>query len=367
MKKKLRVAVLSGGKSLEHEISLISGREVVKNLDSAKYEVLPIIISRDGITWQIGDKKISNFQSKLLLRGEDAFERVDHSIGRRPRTFGGLKGHLITSEKVSEQKRLQIGTMGPKVINKVDVVFIAMHGPYGEDGTIQGLLELIDVPYTGSGVLASALGIDKISSRKLFTHAGLKVPNHLIVKKNDQLKPIWHKFKPPVFVKPHNQGSSVGTTKVSKKKHLKKALNLAFSFSPLTLVEEFIDGIEITCPILGNDRPQALPLIEIVPKKEYFDYEAKYDEKLCDEIVPARIGKSLTKKAQNTALLAYQTLGCRGFARVDMITKDNDVYVLEVNTIPGLTPVSLFPKSAASIGISYSKLLDKIVMFALQK
>ncbi|KKQ90185.1 MAG: hypothetical protein UT12_C0001G0053 [Candidatus Curtissbacteria bacterium GW2011_GWC2_38_9] len=133
---------------------------------------------------------------------------------------------------------------------------------------------------------------------------------------------------------------------------MKKALNLAFSFSPLTLVEEFIDGIEITCPILGNDRPQALPLIEIVPKKEYFDYEAKYDEKLCDEIEPA---------------LAYQTLGCRGFARVDMITKDNDVYVLEVNTIPGLTPVSLFPKSAASIGISYSKLLDKIVMFALQK
>ena len=316
MKKKIRVAVLMGGKSAEHEISLASGREVAKNLDPNKYEVLPIIISNDGISFQLNNKKYPLSQLSIV---------------------------------------------------NCQLFFIAMHGPYGEDGAIQGFLELICVPYTGSKVLASALGMDKISSRKLFTHAGLKVPNHLIVKKNDQLKPIWHKFKPPVFVKPHNQGSSVGTTKVSKKKHLKKALNLAFSFSPLTLVEEFIDGIEITCPILGNDRPQALPLIEIVPKKEYFDYEAKYDEKLCDEIVPARIGKSLTKKAQNTALLAYQTLGCRGFARVDMITKDNDVYVLEVNTIPGLNPVSLFPKSAASIGISYSKLLDKIVMFALQK
>src|SRR3989338_3720469 len=367
MKKKLRVAVLSGGKSLEHEISLISGREVVKNLDSAKYEVLPIIISRDGITWQIGDKKISNFQSKLLLRGEDAFERVDHSIGRRPRTFGGLKGHLITSEKVSEQKRLQIGTMGPKVINKVDVVFIAMHGPYGEDGTIQGLLELIDVPYTGSGVLASALGIDKISSRKLFTHAGLKVPNHQIFKKGQKQDNILRNLKFPLFIKPHNQGSSVGTSKVSKKTNLKRALDIAFSFSHLVLVEEFIDGTEITCPILGNNHPFALPLVEIVPKTAYFDYQAKYDEKLFDEIVPARINKSLAKKAHEVAISAYQTLGCRGFGRVDMIAKGNDVYVLEVNTIPGLTPVSLFPKSAASIGISYPELLDKIITFALQK
>src|SRR3989339_1381856 len=200
MKKRITVTVLMGGKSAEHEISLISGREVVKNLNFKKYNVLPIVISRNGITWQIGERA-------AFLLDSPAKRRVK---GKKPKV-----GKLIKTDHVSIIKN-----------HKVDVVFIAMHGPNGEDGTIQGFLELIGVPYTGSKVLASALGMDKISSRKLFTHAGLKVPNHLIVKKNDQLKPIWHKFKPPVFVKPHNQGSSVGTTKVSKKKHLKKALNL---------------------------------------------------------------------------------------------------------------------------------------------
>src|SRR3989304_306815 len=310
MKKKIRVAVLMGGKSAEHEISLASGREVAKNLDPNKYEVLPIIISNDGISFQLNNKKYPLSQLSIV---------------------------------------------------NCQLFFIAMHGPYGDGGAIQGFLELICVPYTGSGILASALGMDKISSRKLFTHVGLKVPNHLVLTKSDHHRVVWQKFRPPVFVKPHNQGSSVGTTKVKKKKDLKKALDLAFDFSHLALLEEFINGIEITCPILGNDHPKALPLVEIVPKKSYFDYEAKYDEKLCDEIVPARIGKSLTKKAQEAALNAYQVLGCRGFGRVDMIAKGNDVYVLEVNTIPGLTPVSLFPKSAASIGISSHKLLHKIL------
>src|SRR3989338_9825360 len=316
MKKKIRVAVLMGGKSAEHEISLASGREVAKNLDPNKYEVLPIIISNDGISFQLNNKKYPLSQLSIV---------------------------------------------------NCQLFFIAMHGPYGEDGAIQGFLELICVPYTGSKVLASALGMDKISSRKLFTHAGLKVPNHQIFKKGQKKDNILRNLKFPLFVKPHNQGSSVGTSKVSKKTNLKKALDIAFSFSHLVLVEEFIDGTEITCPILGNNHPFALPLVEIVPKTAYFDYQAKYDEKLCDEIVPARINKSLAKKAHEVAISAYQTLGCRGFGRVDMIAKGNDVYVLEVNTIPGLTPVSLFPKSAASIGISYPELLDKIITFALQK
>lgn len=315
MKRKLRVAVLMGGKSAEHEISLITGREVVKNLNRQKYKVIPIIISRDGKSFQLNNKKF-------------------------------LLSHLS--------------------IVKCQLFFIAMHGPYGEDGTVQGFLDLVGIPYTGSGVLASALAMDKISSRKLFTHEGLNVPKSLVLRKNDSPKIVWQKFKPPVFIKPHNQGSSVGTTKVVNKSQLKRGLNLAFSYSQLALVEEFIAGIEITCPILGNDKPKALPPVEIVPKTAYFDYQAKYDEKLCDEIVPARIGKSLSKKAQEAALKAYQALGCHGFGRVDMILKGNQVYVLEVNTIPGLTPVSLFPKSAASIGISYPQLLDKIIAFALE-
>jgi len=331
MKRKIKVAVLMGGKSSEHKISLMSGREVVKNLDPKRYDVLPVIISSDGRSFQLNNRKYSFSQLSSIRQAQDDPELTE--------------GSTINCQ----------------------LFFIAMHGPYGEDGTIQGFLELVGVPYTGSGVLASALGMDKISSKKLFTQAGLKVPSYLLFKKGNQLKKVWQKFRLPIFVKPHNQGSSVGTTKVNKKNQLSKALTNAFNFSDLVLVEEFIDGTEITCPILGNNKPQALPQIEIAPKTEYFDYQAKYNERLCDEIVPARISKSLTKKAQEAALTAYRTLGCRGFGRVDMIAKDNNIYVLEVNTIPGLTPVSLFPKSAAYAGISYPKLLDKIINFALEK
>jgi len=312
--KRLRVAVLMGGKSPEHEVSLVSGREVVRHLNPKKYDVLPIIISRDGTSFQLNNKKYSLSQLSTV---------------------------------------------------NCQLFFIAMHGPYGEDGTIQGFLELIGVPYTGSGVLASALGMDKISSRKLFTQAGLKTPKYVIIEKMDSMSHVWKNFTPPIFVKPHNQGSSVGTSKVVKKSQLSKALNKAFSLSHLALVEEFVDGIEITGAVIGNEKPKASPLVEIVPKNEFFDYQAKYNERLCDEIVPARINKFLTKKAQDAALKAYQTLGCRGFGRVDMIIRGNDVYVLELNTIPGLTPVSLVPKAAQAAGISYSQLLDKIIEFAI--
>src|SRR3989344_4453426 len=222
MKKRITVTVLMGGKSAEHEISLISGREVVKNLNFKKYNVLPIVISRNGITWQIGERA-------AFLLDSPAKRRVK---GKKPKV-----GKLIKTDHVSIIKN-----------HKVDVVFIAMHGPNGEDGTIQGFLELIGVPYTGSGILASALGMDKISSRKLFTQAGLKVPEYLVLQKDDSPQIVWQKFEPPVFVKPHNQGSSVGTTLVKKKGELKDALDLAFSFSHLSLVEEFINGVEIPGP-----------------------------------------------------------------------------------------------------------------------
>lgn len=335
MNKRLRVAVLMGGKSAEHEISLLSGKEVVKNLNPQKYNVLPITVSKDGVTWKIGERR------QFLLDFPAKKSKVKILIGSDYSAI--VKNH------------------------KVDLVFIAMHGPFGEDGTIQGFLELIDMPYTGSGVLASALGMDKISSRKLFTQAGLNVPQWMMVDKKTTPQLIWRKLDPPIFVKPSNQGSSVGASIVREKSDLKKALKLALSFSRLALVEEYLDGVEVTGAILGNDKPHTLPLVEIVPKHEFFDYEAKYNQKLTDEIVPARINKTLTDKAQKAALIAYKTLGCRGFGRVDMIIKRNDVYVLEVNTIPGLTPVSLFPKAAQAAGISYPQLLDKIIEFALQK
>lgn len=338
--KKVTVAVLSGGKSAEHEISLISGREVAKNLSPKKYNVLPITVSRDGITWQIGERR----QNLLDSPTTKSKATSDHSS-------------IISRAKAKEISSLIKN-------HKVDIVFIAMHGPNGEDGTIQGFLDLIGVPYTGSGVLASALGIDKIYSRNLFTQTGLNVPSHVEVVKGEKSNKVWSKLKLPVFVKPRFQGSSVGTSIVKGKKDLKKALELAYSYDDWAIVEEYLEGIEVTCAILGNNKARALPLVEIAPKKDYFDYEAKYDPNLTDEIVPARISKALTQKAQQAALIAYETLGCQGFGRVDMIIKGNKVYVLEVNTIPGLTPVSLFPKAAKAAGISYPQLLDKIIHFA---
>ncbi len=316
MSRKLKVAVLMGGKSSEHEVSLMSGKELVKNLNPKKYIILPILISRNGNTWSIGGKK-----------------------------FNGQVFNL-------------------KSKYKIDIAFIALHGQSGEDGTIQGFLEVTQIPYTGSGVAASAIGIDKIYSSKLFTQAGLITPEYVVIKQAKSQEYNRKNMRFPVFVKPNNQGSSVGATKVNSKKDLQKALKLAFQYSDVAIVDNFIDGIEVTCAIIGNVNPLALPLIEIVPKKEFFDYEAKYNEKLCDEIIPARISKSQAKKAREAAIRAYQSIGCQGFGRVDMIIRGNKVYVLEVNTIPGLTPVSLFPKAAQAAGISYPQLLDKIIEFA---
>lgn len=336
--RKLKVAVLMGGRSPEHDISLATGREVVKNLDSKKYKVLPIEVSKNGLSWHLKEKN-------QFLLDSPAIKSIKYQLS-------SIKS-LETVDYSSIIKNL-----------KVDVVFIAMHGPYGEDGTVQGFLELLGVSYTGSGVLASALGMDKLYSRKLFVQAGLTTPNYVIVKPKDNPNIVWRKFKPPVFVHPNNQGSAVGSSLVKKKKQLKKALVVAQKYSNIALVDEYIKGTEVTCAILGNDSPVALPLVEIVSKKEFFDYEAKYNPDLADEIVPARISKSLTNKAQDAALVAYKTIGCRGFGRVDMIIRGEKVYVLEANTIPGLTPVSLFPKAAKAAGLSYPMLLDRIIKYA---
>ena len=326
-----------GGKSSEHEISLMSGKEVVKNLDRKKYNVFPINISPGGRNWQVA-------KSEKFFLDSPAAVRVR---GNKSKVFN-----------------FQSDSVYPKLFKdkNIDLVFIALHGSNGEDGRVQGFLDLIDIPYTGSKVLASALAIDKIYSRKLFTQAGLKVPKTIVVKKSGTIPKLNFDF--PVFVKPNNQGSSVGVFKVKNKKELVSALKKAYKYSDQALVEENVDGVEVTGSILGKEKLVALPLVEIVPKISFFDYEAKYNESLCEEIVPAGISKSLTKKAKAAAILAYQTLGCQGFGRVDMIIKNNKVYVLEVNTIPGLTAVSLLPKAAKEAGISYSNLLDKIISYS---
>lgn len=339
-KSKTRVAVLMGGKSPEYEVSLMTGREVIRHLNPKKYDVLPVLVSRDGVSWQIGGGEQSFFLNSPGLQSMET--NLDKNI-------------VTKTDHVSIVKRYQI-----------DIVFIAMHGPYGEDGRIQGFLDLIGVPYTGSGVLPSALGMDKLYSRHLFAQAGLVTPQYVLLEKGDVTGKVWQKLKIPVFVHPHNQGSAVGSSLVKRKRDLSKALRHAFKYSNIVLVDEFIKGKEITCAILGNKRPQPLPLVEIKPKHDYFDYESKYNPGLADEIVPARIGKNLTKRAQEAAVIAYKAIGCKDFGRVDMIVRNNKIYVLEVNTIPGLTSVSLFPKAAREAGYSYSALLDKIISLALE-
>jgi D-alanine-D-alanine ligase len=341
---KKRVVVLMGGKSPEHEVSLVTGREVVRHLDKRKYQVLPVVISRDGERWQLQSAQ------QILLHSPAGVEKTNHK-----KKIKGGKALLPRGRSFP----LRLG-------ERQDVVFIAMHGPFGEDGTVQGMLELAGIPYTGAGVLASSLGMNKIMFKKVMEKEGIPIPDYLVFEEKDSQKKILKKFKFPLVVKPGDQGSSVGVSLVHDKKELGPALKLAFEYSQKILIEKYIKGTEVSCGVLGNEEPQALPVIEIIPKREFFDYQAKYDETQCDEIVPARISKKLTKRVQGLAIQVFQAIDCQGFGRVDMIISRGKPYVLEINTIPGLTPVSLLPKEAAAAGLSYSQLLDRIIELALE-
>jgi len=340
--KKINVAVLMGGVSSEHEISIISGQQVVRSLDKSKFNITPVLISKRGIWRTLSVAETLDLPDPLKIKGTE-------------------------KEIVVFNKDNNISNPGDVKKKGIDIVFIAMHGTFAEDGTIQGLLELSGLKYTGAGVLASSLGMNKLMFRKFVTGLSLLVPKYVSLKKNDSLNKVFNVLgMPPYFVKPNNQGSSVGASIVKVKKDLVSAVKNAFKYDDIVLVDEYIKGKEITCAVLGNENPVALPLVEIVPKKgEFFDYESKYTESGSDEIVPARISKSFTKRIQKTAARVYKEIGCMGFGRVDFILKDGMAYILEINTIPGLTPMSLFPKAAKAAGVSYPGLLDKIIRFGL--
>jgi len=343
--RRFKIAVLAGGKSAEHKISIASAKEVLRHLDPVKYEAYPVFISKDGLSWQIlGKEEFLALQTPIQLLEEQSRKQ------QRSRTL-----ERIAHRSMAEIKK-----------QRVDIVFIALHGPFGEDGTVQGFLELLDIPYTGSKVLASALGMNKAASRKLFAESGLTVPKYTVLKKGEGTTTIRRKFKPPFVTKPLNQGSSVGVSIIHKKSELLDGLDTAFNYSDQVIIEEYLVGTEVTVGILGNKSPEALPVVEIVPKTEFFSFEAKYNESLCDEICPARISKKLIEKAQKSAILAYKTIGCRAFARVDMIIKDGEPHILEINTIPGLTFVSLVPKAAKVAGISYPRLLEQVISYSLE-
>jgi D-alanine--D-alanine ligase len=310
-----------GGQSSEHEISLASGRMILGALDKNKYRVLPVTISKKG-EWQFGLEKTA---PKLKIG--DALEEL--------------------------------------LRRKVDCVFIALHGPFGEDGRIQAILELTGIPYTGSGVLASAMAMDKAATKKILAGAGILLPGHVVLKEDyrpAELKNI----KLPVVVKPLGQGSSVGISIVKKNKDLLRALQESFRFEPRAMVEEFIRGREITAAVLGNKKPVALPLIEIRPRvSSFFDYRAKYEAGGSDEICPAPVSRILTKKIQAMALKAHRILDCRGVTRSDFILEGNKPYFLEINTIPGMTRTSLVPQAAKKAGMPFPALLDELIKLAI--
>jgi len=333
-----------GGKSPEHDISIISGREVVRNLDTAKYKIVPVIISRNGIKW----KYIS---VKRLL----AIQVLMYSEKTKTKYTNFLKSNLSAEQILSKSENC--------------LVFIAMHGPFGEDGTIQGFLEYMGVRYTGSGVLSSAIGMDKIMFKNIMHSLNIPIPKYIVVRKNTVIPKLGKKLGPfPYFIKPSNQGSSVGAAIVKNEKELILKLKNVYRYCDTALVEEYIPGKEITCAIIGNEKPKTLPLIEIIPSKaDFFDYRSKYTDKGASEIVPAKISERLRKKIQNIAINVYSALNCRGFARVDFLLRNKQFpVVLEINTIPGLTPASLFPKAAKAAGYSYAELLDKIINYAVE-
>lgn len=306
---KLKVALIAGGWSREREISLKSGEYVYNNLDKDKYEV----------------KKYD--PSKDLLR-------------------------LIKESK------------------NIDLALIFLHGKKGEDGSIQGLLDLLNLPYVGSGVLASALAMNKAVSKQLFRYAGLNVPKEMLLFRNQNIDPveILSILGKPVVIKPVAEGSSIGLNICYSREEIVKAVTDTFAISSEVIVEEYIRGREVSCAVLGNREPEALPVVEIIPQKEYsfFSYTAKYLPGASKEICPAPLSSDVSKKVQDFAIKAHCLLGCRNFSRSDMIVTDKNVYILETNTIPGMTENSIFPLAARTAGLSFSKLLDRLIELAFE-
>ncbi len=303
------IALLSGGISSEREVSLNSGDQVFESLDKTKYDVRRYDPKTD--------------LAKLI---EDA--------------------------------------------SQIDAALIILHGPYGEDGTVQGLLELLDIPYQGAGVLGSALSMNKLAAKQIYEAQGLPVPAYMVVERSQQPQTdgLVRRLGLPLVVKPATAGSSIGMSIVRQAEELPQALEQAFEHDTRILVEAYIDGVEITGAVLGNDEPQALPLIEIIPDNEhlFFDYEAKYTAGVTQEICPARIDAALTEKAQQIAVTAHKALYCTGYSRTDMMVRGNEIFVLETNTIPGMTRTSLFPQAAQAAGISFSQLLDRLIELGIQ-
>ncbi len=356
MKKKVRVGIIFGGRSSEHEVSLVSATSVIQALDKNKYEVVPIGITKEG-------KWLSSSTTLALLKSGKGLEQAPERVLLPDPTQRGL---------------VEFRSNGLSTTNEpLDVVFPVLHGPYGEDGSIQGLLDLANVPYVGAGVLGSALGMDKVLQKQVFERAGLPVIEYrtFLFKEYQEsptplVKEIEGAFSYPCFVKPANLGSSVGITKVHSRIELKKGILEAARYDRKILIERGIeDAREIECSVLGNDDPRASVPGEIIPSNEFYDYDAKYVDGKSQMIIPAQLPARVTKKIQDIAVKAFKAIDCSGMARVDFLVtrKKHRIFICEVNTIPGFTSISMYPKLWEASGLPYSKLLDVLIELAIER
>lgn len=351
--KKIRVGILFGGRSLEHEISLISAKNVIEALDRDKYELTLISIDKNGV-WHTRDSL------SCLMHADDPKQVC-------------LQGSEADIAIVSKGSGNSIVHLSSSTSSSVDVVFPILHGTYGEDGTVQGLLKLAGIPFVGSDVLASAACMDKDVTKRLLKEAGLPVGKFLSVfsyeKSKFSFEDIVKRLGLPFFVKPANAGSSVGISKVKRKEDFTSACEEAFSFDRKILIEEFTKGREIECAILGNEEPAASLPGEIIPTHDFYSYEAKYlDSQGAVLKFPADLPGVMVKKVQELSIMAFKVLGCEGMARVDfLLRKDGALFINEINTIPGFTNISMYPKLWQVSGLPYKELLDRLISLAIER
>ena len=351
---KIKLGVIFGGQSTEHDVSIVSGSSVIKNLNKEKYEIYPIYISKDGV-WYHYTKDIDKVEI--------------FNIGEEPKEI----------EKIPNEM---------EVLKKQDVIFPVLHGLYGEDGTIQGLLELLKIPYVGCKVLASSICMDKVYAKMVFEKANIKQAKYIVLNSSNKdyiyideelnyanmqtdaiCKMVEEKLGYPVFVKPSNSGSSVGVNKAENKKELIKAIEIASKYDKEILIEEGIDGKEVECAVLGTDNPEASCVGQILSADEFYDYDSKYKNAESKTLIPADIDKQTEEEIRKTAVKAFKAVRGTSLARVDFFVdrKTNEVYLNEINTMPGFTTISMYPKLWEHCNVKYAELLDKLVELALKE
>lgn len=352
---KLKIGVIFGGKSSEHDVSKVSGTSVISNLDKQKYDILPIYIDKKG-DWNTYEKEINKIE---ILN-------IDSNIENDIKPISNIE----------------------EILESLDVAFPVLHGLGGEDGSIQGLFELLGVPYVGCGILASSIGMDKAYTKIIFEKAGIKQAKYEYIRKfkdkyiyvdksfneeildiDEVIKKIDENLKYPMFIKPSNSGSSVGINKANNLEELKYAIEFASKYDKKILVEEGIVGKEVECAVLGNEEVKASCVGEIKPAEDFYTFDAKYNNQESKVLIPASIPEEMTEEIRKLAVKAFKAIDGKGLSRVDFFAneKTNEIYVNEINTLPGFTTISMYPKLFEKVGIKYTDLLDKLINLALEK